>query len=142
MFFAQVCVEGLPFAAFCGTVFLDQAAQPGVQRLIQTRRERMEVYFDNLTDENAALDKLAEDVSLLVQDAEVLVQASGAKLSQKSKAELESALERVKTRGERVKQGALAGARATDRVIREHPYQSLGIVFALGFVFGALIKRS
>lgn len=102
----------------------------------------MEVYFDNLTDENAALDKLAEDVSLLVQDAEVLVQASGAKLSQKSKAELESALERVKTRGERVKQGALAGARATDRVIREHPYQSLGIVFALGFVFGALIKRS
>jgi ElaB/YqjD/DUF883 family membrane-anchored ribosome-binding protein len=101
----------------------------------------MEVYFDNLTDENASLDKLAEDVTLLVQDAEALVQASGGKLSETSKAELHSALERVKTRGQRIKQQALAGARATDRVIRQYPYHSLGVVFGLGFLLGALLKR-
>lgn len=101
----------------------------------------MEVYFENLTAENASLDQLAEDVSLLVQEAEALVQASGANLSAASKAELVSALERVKTRSERIKQQALAGARATDRIIRQYPYQSLGIVFGLGIIVGLLLKR-
>ena len=101
----------------------------------------MEVYFDNLTAENASLEKLAEDVTALLQDAEALVQASGGALSPATKAELESALARVKTRGERIKQHALAGARATDRVIRLYPYQSLGVVFGLGFLLGALLKR-
>jgi ElaB/YqjD/DUF883 family membrane-anchored ribosome-binding protein len=100
----------------------------------------MEVYFDNLTAENASLDKLAEDVTALVQDAEALVQASGSQLSEASKVELESALERVKTRGERIRQQAMAGARATDRVIRQYPYQSLGVVFGLGLLLGALLK--
>ena len=101
----------------------------------------MEVYFKNLTAENASLDQLAEDVSLLVQEAETLVQATGANLSEASKAELKSALERVKTRGERIKQQALAGVHATDRIIRQYPYQSLGIVFGLGLLVGALLKR-
>ena len=101
----------------------------------------MEVYFDNLTAKNASLDKLAEEVSLLVQDAEELVHASGAQLSPLSKTELERTLERVKTRGERIKQQALAGARATDRVIRQYPYQSLGVIFGLGVLLGCLIKR-
>ena len=101
----------------------------------------MEVYFDNLTAKNASLDKLAEEVELLVQDAEELVHASGAQLSAKSKTELEKTLERLKTRGERIKQQALAGARATDRVIRQYPYQSLGVVFALGVLLGCLLKR-
>ena len=101
----------------------------------------MEVYFENLTAEDASLDKLAEDVSLLLQDAEALVQASGANLPKEAKAELERTLAQVKTRGERIKQQALAGARATDRVIRQHPYQSLGIVFGLGILLGALLKR-
>ena len=101
----------------------------------------MEVYFDNLTAADASLDKLAEDVTALLQDAEALVQASGGTLSEASKAELESALARVKTRGERIRQQAMAGARATDRVIRQYPYQSLGVMFGLGLLLGALLKR-
>jgi ElaB/YqjD/DUF883 family membrane-anchored ribosome-binding protein len=101
----------------------------------------MEVYFDNLTAKDASLDKLAEDVTEFVQGAEALVQASGGKLSEASRAELESALARVKSRGERIKQQAIAGARATDRVIRQYPYQSLGVVFGLGILLGALLKR-
>jgi len=101
----------------------------------------MEVYFENLTAKNAPLDKLAEDVALLVQDAEELIHAGGTKLSPRSQAELENVLERVKTRGELIRQQALAGARATDRIIRRYPYQSLGVVFGLGFLLGALFKR-
>ena len=101
----------------------------------------MEVFFKNLTAENASLELLAEEVSTLVQDAEALVLATGEKLSEESKAELENTLQRVRTRGERIKQQALAGVRATDRVIRQHPYQSLGVVFGLGLILGLLCKR-
>ncbi len=101
----------------------------------------MEVYFENLTGENASLDQLAEDVSVLLQEAETLVQSTGTNLSQESKAALESALARMKARGERIKQQALSGARATDRVIRKYPYQSLGVVFGLGIVLGVLLRR-
>ena len=101
----------------------------------------VEVYFENLTGDNASLDQLAEDVSVLLQDAETLVQATGTNLSKESKAELESALARMKARGERIRQQALSGARATDRVIRKYPYQSLGVVFGLGLVVGALLRR-
>jgi ElaB/YqjD/DUF883 family membrane-anchored ribosome-binding protein len=34
-----------------------------------------------------------------------------------------------------------AGARATDRTIREHPYESLGVAFGLGLLIGVLINR-
>ena len=102
----------------------------------------MEVYFKNLTAENASLEKLAEDVTLLLQDAEALVEASGNKLSKTAKAEIEHTLDRVKTRGELIKQQALTGARATDRVIRQYPYQSLGVVFGVGLLLGVLLKRN
>ena len=101
----------------------------------------MEVYFENLTDENASLNQLAEDVSVLLQEAETLIQASSANLSKESKAQLESALARMKAQGERIKQQALSGARATDRVIRKYPYQSIGVVFGLGLVLGVLLRR-
>ena len=101
----------------------------------------MEVYFENLTGENASLNQLVEDVSVLLQEAETLVQTSGANLSKESKAELEGVLARMKARGGRLKQQALSGARATDRVIRQYPYQSLGLVFGLGILLGVILRR-
>ena len=101
----------------------------------------MEVYFENLTAENAPLEKLAEDVSLLMQDAEALVKASGGNLSEATRVQLEATLARIKTRGERLKHQALAGARATDRVIRQHPYQSMGVALGLGVLVGVLLRR-
>jgi ElaB/YqjD/DUF883 family membrane-anchored ribosome-binding protein len=37
-----------------------------------------------------------------------------------------------------MKEKALAGARTTDRAIRQSPYQTIGIVFGLGLVVGLL----
>jgi ElaB/YqjD/DUF883 family membrane-anchored ribosome-binding protein len=34
-----------------------------------------------------------------------------------------------------------ASARATDRTIRQHPYESLGVAFGLGLLIGVLINR-
>jgi len=36
---------------------------------------------------------------------------------------------------------AMAGAKATDRVIRTNPYKSIGIAFGIGLLLGFLIKR-
>jgi ElaB/YqjD/DUF883 family membrane-anchored ribosome-binding protein len=37
-----------------------------------------------------------------------------------------------------VKQRAVTGAQTTNRAVREHPYQTLGIVFGLGVLVGVL----
>ena len=36
---------------------------------------------------------------------------------------------------------AVAGAKATDKVIRDHPYESLGVAFGLRLLVGVLVTR-
>ena len=101
----------------------------------------MEVYFKNLSSEEISTEKLVEDLMLLVHDAEDLIAATGASLAEESRAQLRTALERVKSRSEKIKEHALASARATDRLIRKHPYSSLGLAFGAGLLIGALTRR-
>ena len=100
----------------------------------------MEVFFKNLTGEEVSIEKLVEDLTVLAQDVEELVKVSSANLGTESKEQLATAIERVKTRCERLKTHALAGAKATDRAIRMHPYVSLGIAAGVGFILGALVN--
>lgn len=101
----------------------------------------MEVYFKNLTSEEVSTEKLVEDLTMLVQDAEELVKATGANLTEATKQELVTALQRLKTRSEQIKRRAVAGARATDQFIRDNPYRSLGVVFGLGMIAGMIVNR-
>jgi ElaB/YqjD/DUF883 family membrane-anchored ribosome-binding protein len=54
---------------------------------------------------------------------------------------LSCAVEAAKDQYARVRDRAVASASATDTTIREHPYQSLGIAFALGLLIGVLANR-
>src|SRR4051812_21148008 len=40
-----------------------------------------------------------------------------------------------------IQEKATTSARATDRAIRDHPYETLGIAFAIGVLLGVLINR-
>ena len=60
------------------------------------------------------VDKFIEDLKAVVHDGQELLRAS------------------VGT----AKQKAIAGARTTDRAVRQYPYQTVGIVFGLGLVLG------
>jgi ElaB/YqjD/DUF883 family membrane-anchored ribosome-binding protein len=100
----------------------------------------MEVYFKNLSSEEVTTEKLVEDLRTLVQDAEQLVKASGSNMAEASRQELLTALQRLKLRAEHMRQQAVAGARATDRLIRQNPYRSLGVVFGAGLVLGMIIR--
>ena len=42
---------------------------------------------------------------------------------------------------DRFQDGAVRSAKATDKAIRENPYQSLGIAFGVGLLLGCLCKR-
>lgn len=101
----------------------------------------MEVYFKNLTSEEVSTEKLVEDLTNLVQDAEELVKATGANIAESSKQELLTALGRLKRRAQQTKQRALASAKATDRFIRGNPYRALAVTFGIGMIAGMIVKR-
>ena len=89
-------------------------------------------------------EKLLEDVKQVVRDGEELLKAGAGELSEKGKAaraRLASALESAKETGRRLQERTIAGAKATDKVIREHPYQSIGIAFGVGLLIGVLVNR-
>jgi ElaB/YqjD/DUF883 family membrane-anchored ribosome-binding protein len=72
------------------------------------------------------------------------MKATAGDLSEKAKearSRLAAALESAKETCETLQEKAMAGAKATDRAIREHPYQSIGIAFGVGLLIGVLAGR-
>ena len=57
------------------------------------------------------------------------------------RANLESVIEKAKDVCEQLQNQTTAAAKATDKSIREHPYEALGIVFGLGVLLGVLVSR-
>ena len=57
------------------------------------------------------------------------------------RAKLEAAVEKARAVCERLEQKTVEAAKATDKTIREHPYQSIGIAFGLGVLIGVLVTR-
>ena len=89
-------------------------------------------------------DKLVSDLKHVAHDTEELLKASAGEVSDKARearARLVTAVERAKESCERLQEKAVAGAKATDKTIREHPYQSIGIAFGVGILIGVLVTR-
>lgn len=58
------------------------------------------------------------------------------------RASLENVVERAKEVCERLQNQTTAAAKATDKTVREHPYQAMGVAFGLGILIGVLASRS
>jgi ElaB/YqjD/DUF883 family membrane-anchored ribosome-binding protein len=101
----------------------------------------MEVFFKNLSAEETPTERLVEDIQMLVNEAEDLVNKAEAGLPDGVKEEVKTALARLKSRCQQLTHQAMAGARQTDRIIRMHPYETVGIAFCLGAVVGLLAAR-
>jgi ElaB/YqjD/DUF883 family membrane-anchored ribosome-binding protein len=89
-------------------------------------------------------DKLVTDLKRVVRDSEELLKASAGVVGDKAhemRERLSAALESAKAACHRLEERAIAGAKATDRVIREHPYQSMGVAFGVGLLIGVLVTR-
>jgi ElaB/YqjD/DUF883 family membrane-anchored ribosome-binding protein len=58
------------------------------------------------------------------------------------RAKLETAMEKAKDVCERLEEKTTTAAKAADKAVREHPYQTIGIAFGVGVLIGLLVKRS
>ena len=84
-----------------------------------------------------ALESLADDArALLAATAEVAEE----KVIE-ARRRLANALDRGRDVYERVHEKAIQGARATDEMVKSHPYQAIGIAFGVGALLGYLLSR-
>ena len=58
------------------------------------------------------------------------------------RAKLEAAMEKAKEVCARLEEKTAAAARTADKVVREHPYQAIGIAIGVGVLIGVLVMRS
>lgn len=80
----------------------------------------------------------------LLEDAQALLAATAHVAEDKvieARKRLAACIEKGKETWEIVQQKAVAGAKATDQVIRDHPYHSLGIALGAGALIGYLLGR-
>jgi ElaB/YqjD/DUF883 family membrane-anchored ribosome-binding protein len=86
----------------------------------------------------------SNDVSTLAEDARDLMAATadvaGEKVAEVRK-RLAAALESAKEMAGNVRDKAVAGAKATDEAVREHPYQAIGIALGAGVILGYILAR-
>jgi len=112
----------------------------------------METHFANIEQEQAgsslARERVLEDLKTLVRDSEALLKATAGDVSEKAKearARLSAALDRARATCTELQEEAFTHAREAakkaDKVIREHPYESIGVAFGLGLLIGVLVAR-
>jgi len=84
------------------------------------------------------------DTQHLVEDAQALLVATAHVAEDKvmeARKRLAACIEKGKETWQTVQQKTMAGARATDQAIREHPYQSVGVAMGIGALVGYLLGR-
>ena len=107
---------------------------------METNFEAMEKVRGELSRE-----KLASDLAAFVRAAEALMQATAGDASEKAKtarARLSDAVERVKTTCHDLQERTILASKAADQLVRDHPYESVGIAFGVGLLLGLLAARN
>lgn len=92
----------------------------------------------------AANDRLTSDLKSVVQDAEELMKVTAGQAGEKvtqARRRLSAAIESAKATCQQWEQKTVAAAKATDKTIRAHPYESIGTAFGLGLLVGVLVAR-
>ena len=95
-----------------------------------------------------ARERLMQDLQSLTRDAEDLLTATAGDVSEKAKearSRVTAALDRAKKTYTRLQDQSISSAKAAakkaDTVIRDHPYESIGVAFGLGLLLGVVIGR-
>jgi ElaB/YqjD/DUF883 family membrane-anchored ribosome-binding protein len=97
-----------------------------------------------MMEQDVNMAKLVSDFKVVVHDAEAMLKATAGELGDKARdarARLATSLESAKVGLHRMEEKAMASAKATDRIIREHPYESMGVAFGVGLLIGVLVSR-
>jgi ElaB/YqjD/DUF883 family membrane-anchored ribosome-binding protein len=90
-------------------------------------------------------ERLIKDLKTVVNSGEELLQSTVEDLSeggQVMRERLAAALEVAKETSRKLQAQAIDSAKAADRMVREYPYQAVGIAFGVGLVVGVLVNRN
>jgi ElaB/YqjD/DUF883 family membrane-anchored ribosome-binding protein len=110
----------------------------------------METHFPAMENAQSRLarERVLTDLKTLTSDAEELLKATAADVSDKAKearSRVTAALERAKSTCTELQEHGVESAKAAvkqaDDTIRAHPYEAIGIAFGLGLLLGALLRR-
>jgi ElaB/YqjD/DUF883 family membrane-anchored ribosome-binding protein len=100
------------------------------------------------TDTQAAKDRLVADFKALANDTEELLRATANQTGERvsaARARLEERLQTTRAKLEELQEDALerarAAAQATDKMVHDNPWQSVGVAAAVGFFLGWLSGR-
>lgn len=110
----------------------------------------METNYEAIEKAHSAVarERVLADLQTLTRDAEDLLKATAGDVSDKAKEarnRVTAALERAKTTCINLQEQTVASARAAakkaDTMIRDHPYESIGVALGVGVLLGAVIAR-
>jgi ElaB/YqjD/DUF883 family membrane-anchored ribosome-binding protein len=106
--------------------------------------KEMDMETRTTRDFDESTEQLLADLREVVEDGEELLRAGASELSERGMAareKLSAALESARETGRRLQERTIAGAKATDRLIRDNPYQTVGVAFCVGVVIGVVLNR-
>lgn len=93
-------------------------------------------------------EKLAQDMKLVIADAEELLRATASQAGEKVSAareKIQDSLRNAKVKLAEVEDVLLdkgkQAARATDEYVHDHPWKAVGIAAGIGLIIGMLISR-
>lgn len=89
--------------------------------------------------------KALKDLGDAVREGEEILKDAAGENGEKGRAlraKLEEAVEKAKALYNRLEDKTVEAAKATDKTIRAHPYESIGIAFGVGLLIGVLAARS
>ena len=92
----------------------------------------------------ASTEKLLHDLKEVVHDGEALLKAGARDLTQRGQAareRLSAALDVARDTQRKLQQQMVSGAKATNQLVHGHPYESVGVAFAVGLILGILANR-
>lgn len=86
-------------------------------------------------------ERLLKDLRTVVQDTESLLKTGGTELNEKARESLKESLEAAKVSCQRAERALRDAAGQADVLVKEHPYESMGIALGLGVILGFLLGR-
>jgi ElaB/YqjD/DUF883 family membrane-anchored ribosome-binding protein len=93
-------------------------------------------------------EKLIDDLKVVLHDADALVRETAGQVNDKAKEARErlkrgvdAARDRLVDLQKQSVEQAKVAAKVTDEFVHEHPWQSVGIAFAVGALIGLVISR-
>ena len=93
---------------------------------------------------NANSEQLVNDLKTVARDAEDLIKLTADEVSDKvreARTRLATAVQSARENCQQWEDKAVAGMKATDKTIRAHPYETVGVAFGFGLLFGLLLAR-